>query len=406
MNKSLIIAKHEFLVTVKRLGFILLTISFPVLGLGGVWGTQLIQNRQQTIITPTAATKIGYVDETGMFNDYRNQLGTIFVPYESEDEAKRAVLDREIEKYFLIPSDYLATGMVIQYSTEREIEVAELIQKHLSNFLLSNLLVGKASPQIVERAKTPYVLTLLTLSQTGQVTENPNPFASFIVPYFFGILLAISIFTASGFLLQGVVEEKENRVMEILLSSVSARQLLMGKVLGLGSAGLLQLLIWAVSARVVGRIASVNLDFAKGLNISVGIIVLGVIYFLLGYLLFSVLMAAVGSLGTSARESQQLASIFSLTAVIPFMLMPLIVEHPNHIIARVLSIFPFTAPITVMERLAATDIAPWELTVSVIVLAASVVGAMILAAKVFRMGILMYGKRPSFREILRYIRQA
>lgn len=194
--------------------------------------------------------------------------------------------------------------------------------------------------------------------------------------------------------------------MEILLSSVSARQLLTGKVLGLGSAGLLQLLIWATSARVVGQMASISLDFAKGLNISTSIVVLGVVYFLLGYLLFGVLMAAIGSLGASARESQQLASIFSITAVVPLMLSALIIENPNHIVARVLTIIPFTAPITVMERLAATDIAPWELIVSVTVLAASVVGAMILAGKVFRMGILMYGKRPSLREIIRYIREA
>jgi ABC-2 type transport system permease protein len=349
---------------------------------------------------------MGYVDETGMFNDYRNQLGAVFVPYGSEEEARRAVLDKEIDRYFLIPSDYLTMGKIIQYSTERELEIPESTQKRLSNFLLSNLLAGETSQQIIERAKTPFVLTPLTLGETGQVTESPNLFGSFIVPYFFGLLLAISIFTSSGFLLQGVAEEKENRVMEIFLSSVSSRQLLLGKVLGLGSAGLLQLLIWAISARVVARIASVSLDFAKGLNVSASIIVLGVVYFLLGYLLFGVLMAAAGSLGTSARESQQLASIFSLTAVIPFMLMPLIIEHPNHLAARVLSIFPLTAPIMTMERLAVTDIAPWELTLSVVVLAVSVVGAMVLAAKVFRMGILMYGKRPSLREIIRYIREA
>ncbi|OGO04015.1 MAG: hypothetical protein A2Y60_02135 [Chloroflexi bacterium RBG_13_54_9] len=406
MNKSLIIAKHEFVVTVKRMGFIILTLSFPVLGLGGVWVSQLIQGRQPTLPAPAVATKFGYVDETGKFNDYRNQLGAVFVPYQSEDEAKRAVLDRQIDKYFLIPSDYLATGGIIQYSAEREMEVPELTQKRLSNFLLSNLLANETSPQIIERAKTPFLITSLTLGETGQVTENPNPFASFIVPYFFGILLAISIFTSAGFLLQGVAEEKENRVMEILLSSVSARQLLTGKVLGLGSAGLLQLLIWATSARVVGQMASISLDFAKGLNISTSIVVLGVVYFLLGYLLFGVLMAAIGSPGASARESQQLASIFSITAVVPLMLSALIIENPNHIVARVLTIIPFTAPITVMERLAATDIAPWELIVSVTVLAASVVGAMVLAGKVFRMGILMYGKRPSLREIIRYIREA
>lgn len=407
MNKSLIIAKHEFLITVKRLFFILLTLSFPILALGGILVLQLIEGRQESSTEPLVAQeKFGYVDQTGRFVSYRDQGGTIFVPYESEEEAKRALLDKEVDRYFLIPSDYLATGNIIQYSTERELEPSRVTADRLRNFLLSNLLEGEASQQVIERAKVPVVLTAMTLDRTGQVAESPNPLVSFIVPYFFGILLAISIFTSSGFLLQGLAEEKENRIIEILLSSVSARQLLLGKVLGLGSAGLLQLLIWAISARVVAQLASVSLDFAKGLSVPVSILLLGVTYFLLGYLLFAVLMAAVGSLGTSARESQQLAGIFSVTAIVPLWLSALIIENPNHIVARVLTIIPFTAPITVMERLAGTDIAVWELVLSVSILAASVVGAMILAAKVFRLGILMYGKRPSLREIFRYVREA
>jgi ABC-2 type transport system permease protein len=117
-------------------------------------------------------------------------------------------------------------------------------------------------------------------------------------------------------------------------------------------------------------------------------------------------MAGVGSLGSTQREGQQLAGIFTFPAIIPMMLSGFVFMSPNHILFRVLSIFPLTSPIAVMQRLAATDLPWWEIALSLAVLAASVVLAMIAAAKVFRVGLLMYGKRPSLRLIMRLVREA
>lgn len=195
--------------------------------------------------------------------------------------------------------------------------------------------------------------------------------------------------------------------MEILLSSVSARQLLTGKVLGLGAAGLIQILIWVLSARVLVELASNTMGgFPGTLQLPSNLLILSVVYFILGYLLFAVLMAGVGSVATTSREGQQLSMIFTMSAVIPFIIAPFIMENPNHVVTQILTVFPITAPITVMIRLGLTDIPAWELALSVTLLTISIVGALMLAAKVFRTFLLMYGKRPSLRDIIRSLREA
>ena len=157
----------------------------------------------------------------------------------------------------------------------------------------------------------------------------------------------MAIFTSSGYLLQGLGEEKENRVMEILLSSISPRQLLAGKVLGLGAAGLVQIVVWLISANFLMKIASSTWGNVIGsLQVPPEFLILGVIYFILGYLLMAVLMAGVGSISPTAREGQQMSAIFTLPVVIPIYFMGLIMEHPENVAVKILTFFPITAPIT------------------------------------------------------------
>lgn len=409
MKKTLIILRHEFLVTVRRRSFLIITFAFPVLALLGLLAFQVVLARGPTTGAPQDVQRVGYVDNVGRFARHADRPGISLVAYPDEEKARMALLGGEIDKYFVIPANYMATGQIIKYVTRREgVFSREDAQdtEFLRDFLLANLLADEASAPLLERVKAPLQLTSLRLDEAGQVMEQEHELVAFGVPYLFGMLLAISIFASSGFLLQGVAEEKENRIIEVLLSSVSARQLLTGKVLGLGAVGLLQLLIWLVSARVLAQMASVNLAFLGTISIPTNLIAMGVIYFILGYLLFAITMAGAGSLGTTAREGQQLSGIFTWTAVIPLMFSGLIIMSPDHIGARILSVFPYTAPFTMMLRIAAFDIPVWEQALSIAVMVASVVVAMVLAAKVFRMGILMYGKRPGLREIARYIREA
>ncbi|MDY6906782.1 MAG: ABC transporter permease [Chloroflexota bacterium] len=404
MKKTWIIARSEFTSTIRRVSYILLTAAFPVLALLGI--LIYIGVTSWVVTPPPEELNIGYVDGTGIFDDYTHRDGIVFVPYDTAQEARQALLQEHIREFFVIPEDYVATGLVTRYTTARELEPPWATIEAMEDFMVANLLSGEVSEDVLARAQTPILYSSFRLDpETGETIPPEDYFSAFGMPYIFGILFMISLFTTSGYLLQGVAEEKENRLIEILLSSVSTRQLLTGKVLGLGSAGLMQIVIWLAAAVVTAAVASAFVPPLSGISIPIGLIVLGIVYFVLGYLLFAILMAAIGSLGSNARESNQWTVVITLPAVIPIMVIPLFIENPGHVVFTVLALFPITAPVTAIMKLSISSFPAWELALSLAILVASILGAMWLAARMFRTFLLMYGKSPSPREVWRYIRQ-
>lgn len=404
MNKTMLITRHEFITTIRRRAFIVFTLAFPVLALVGMLGSQVISGLAKPTIT---IQTIGYVDEAGGFTNDTSQSSVNLINFSSQDEAKQALLSKSITEYFVIPRDYLLTGNIQRYTLNRELDTSGTSQQIIRDFLLSNLLRGKNTGEVIDRVKAPLNLFNTLLTGTGGVAPNQGGFATFIIPYIFSLLLLMSIFFSSGYLLQGLGEEKENRVMEILLSSVSSQQLLAGKVIGLGAAGLLQVIVWLFSARFLAQFASSSFGTIIGtLQVPTNFLIMGTVYFILGYLLFAVLMAGVGAISPTAREGQQMSTLFTITGVSPLFFMTFIIENPNHIISQALTIIPITAPITVMIRLGLIDIPIWQIAVSVMVLVASIYGCFILVTRLFRTYLLMYGKRPDLQEIIRSFRNA
>ena len=406
MNKTLLIMKHEFLHMVKTKGFFILTLAFPVVALLAIGVYQIVQGATRE---PVESINIGYIDEIGGFDDYTSQPGDItFFGYATQEEATGALLADDINEYIIINSDYVSTGTIVRYTLKKELEPAEKTRSAIKSFLLSNLLKGQTSAEIAERVKYPMWLNNIRLEKTGDVASDQGGFTAFIIPFVFSVLLLMAIFSSSGTLLQGLGEEKENRVMEILLSSVSTRQLLTGKVLGLGATGLAQIVFWLLSATFLLRLVSTTIGgIFSGIQVPGSMIVLGIVYFVLGYLLFAVLMTAVGAIGASARHSQQLSVIFIMPAILPIYIMLFFTRNnPDHVINTVLTMIPITAPMTVFTRLAMSEIPAWELALSITLLVMSIVGGLMLAAKVFRAFVLMYGKSPGLREIARSLRQA
>ncbi|MCL0102588.1 ABC transporter permease [Dehalococcoidia bacterium] len=403
MNKMLTILKHEFRQTIKRKSFLIMTASVPLIALIGMLGYPFIMG---LFPEPEIPEKIGYVDNTGIFTGYTEQPGLTFVPYPTEAEAKNDLLAGEIDEFFIIPQDYRATGQVIRFTMERELAPPRELRKQISDFILSNLLSGRVSEELVQRVKEPLMLVSLQLDETGKIIEVPHPLIAIFVPYIFGFLFMISIFSNSGRLLQSVSEEKENRMIEVLLSSVSARQLFLGKILGLGSAGLLQMVVWLVSIRIFAHVGAMNIPPLGDLVIPTSMLVLGLLYFIGGYLLFAVLYAGVGSIGSTEKDSQQWAGVFTMPAVVPMVLLSVIAEHPDGLVARILTFIPLTAPVTVMMRLPNTTIPLWELALSLTIMVGSIAVGTWVVAKVFRVFLLMYGKRPTLREIVRYARES
>jgi len=392
MKKYFLIAKHEFKTNVKRKEFLLITIgmplfifaiiALPVLFMGNMGGSEDI--------------KIGYVDATNSFHSPN------FVKYSDRESAKNALFSDEITHFFVVPVDYLSTGQINIYSTKKiTLSDTGKVEKQIKSFLLENLL-SEESEELVERVKQPMQSEYFTL---GGDKEEKEGIGAFLFPIGFAMLFVLSIFTSSGYLLQGIVEEKENRVIEILLSSVSHKELLSGKIIGLGAVGLAQLLVWLTGALLIFSSAPVVvMGLIGNLHIPILVGVLAPIYFILGYLVFASIMAGVGAVSTTSREGQQLAGVFSMSGVIPFFFLQFIIMSPNALFARVLSYFPLTSPLTMILRLSITEVPVYDITISLIILIATTLGVIELSSRVFRAGLLMYGKKPTIKEVIKYVR--
>ncbi|AKG54337.1 membrane protein putative [Dehalogenimonas sp. WBC-2] len=409
MNKTLLIFKHEFRTLIRRTGFIVMTLAFPLLGLLLILGGQLISGISPGGEPgPVEDVIIGYVDAAALIDGQQEQANFKFEPFTDVETANQAMIDGDISEYIVILPDYLDSGAVARFTLSRELETPGDRYDAIRNFVIRNLLAPEADPAIIDRAVYPLNLSNVVIDpSTGLPADSQGGFSDFILPYLFSILLVMSIFTSSGYLLQGLSEEKENRIMEILLSSVSSRQLITGKVLGLGAAGLAQMAIWLISARFLAGLASDNFaEILGSIQISGTFIFLGLSYFILGYLLFAIIMAAAGSIGQNMRDSQQLATIFTLLAVSPLWGMVFLIENPQHPVSVFLTLFPFTAPITTIIRIGITDVPLWQIATSMTLMVATIVGFLYLSAKIFRTFLLMYGKTPKLGEIIRLLRQA
>ena len=410
LDKIATIARHEYLTNVRRIGFIFVTLLFPALGVVGLIIVGFFSGQALSLVRSQVVPQtkpVGIVDYSHLFTPIAPSFVKGFTVFIDEESAKSALLADKIRAYDVIASDYMATGKVTAYTESIISGSVSSESGDLRAFLVNGLLSGKVDDVTLARAANPVQLDLVTLDSKGksQVGGAFSFVAGFVAPYIFSILLFVSVFAASGYLLRSVSEEKESRVIEIILSSVSPMELLAGKVIGLGALGLTQVTVWLGSGFLLsGGIGALVAGAVVMLN--PGSFVLAMLYFLLGYLLFGSLMAAAGSLGTSMRESQQIAGLFTFCAVIPWFFWGVLLTNPNALLPRVLSFFPLTAPTMMMLRLPMTGVPAVDIFGSLLVLLISIPIALWAGARVFRMGLLMYGKRPAIKEIWRALTSA
>jgi ABC-2 type transport system permease protein len=402
MSKTLLIFKHEFLRTIRRGGFITLTLSLPVLALLGI----IIANAVSGITKQTPeVTKIGYVDEVGGFNQFTTQGNVRLIEFNTINEAKSALLNKDVTEYFVISPDFIFTGIINSYKTTPQIAPAQATIDAIKNFTTSNLLTGKVTPDVITRVEGQINLIAITLTSTGEIAPQQGGFASLIVPGIFSFLLALSLIFSSTYVLQSLSEEKENRLMEVIMSSVSTRQLLAGKVLALGAAGLVQVIIWVISFPLLLNLASSSIGgILASIHIPVSFWILGIVYFILGYSLFAVISACIAAISSTLHEAQGIAGIYTIFNFAPFWGISLLLLYPNNPLWIVLSIFPLTAPVVTLLRFGTVGVPVWQLVVSTIVMAICVIAGLALASKLLRVYMLMYGKRPKMSEIVRSLK--
>lgn len=411
MRSILLVAWQELIVNLRRPSFIITTLLIPILGLiallvGSLFGGEFGTFMEKQFVSQKA---VGYVDESGLLKPDLPGYEGQFAAYADESQARAALLAKEIDSYFVLPADYVQSGTVLVYGMGGGFSSFVAADTEiLPQFLIDQMLAGRVDPAIQNRARTPANIVPVTLDEKGEVNTKSgfNWLGDFVVPYLFSILFIMTIFTTSGFLLQSVSTEKEGRIIEILLSSISPTELLTGKILGLGALGLGQMLFWLGSAAALLSATVAIFAMVGAIKLSLTTVILAVIYFILGYLLFATLMAVAGSMGTTMRESQQISGIFSIGAALPYMAISLVFSNPNSPILVALSYFPLTAPVMMLVRLGFGPVPAGQVAISLALLVLGLVFSLWAGAKIFRAGLLMYGKRLGLKDVVQALRQA
>lgn len=398
MNKFWIVFGHEYLRHVKRKRFILGLISIPLF-MAVIMGVSILATALSEDTRP-----VGYIDQSGLFKDAQplpaERSGLFMkrvkiVPFEDETNARNALEAGEIQAFYIIQPDYLSTGNVKLIAKD---SVESSIHSDFSEFLLSHLLKNE-NPTIRTRILEGPQLTLRTVDSDQQFNSR-NPIG-FIIAIFSGVIFLLAVNTSGGYLLQAVVEEKENRTMEVVLTSISTDQFMAGKIFGNLSVGLTQLLFWLVMAGVAAMIALRTFPDLSDIGIGFSFFGLMALTFLPAFVMIAALMTMVGATATESREAQQIAGLFSLPIAIPFWFIAAIMENPNGPLAIGFSFFPFTAPMTLPLRSMLTNLPVWQIVFSVGLLIVAAAASIWLASRAFRLGMLRYGKKLTLAELLR-----
>ena len=431
------IATFEFLTAVRRVGYLLATLGMPVfMGLYGAMVAIPAYYMNQADEEPSV---YGVVDDFAVLvltgdvpaasgpqipDDMRRTLEAagqtaavdralahshiVFRPFAREDEARGALAARAIKGYFVIPQEFMTTGRIVAYSPDSFSFAGPDAHEAFEDLIRRRLVARRLDPATAARVIDPIAQRrLFAVTRSGEVRDGgaAATIVRLVAPLIFMVLFLLSVLMTSGYLMQGTATEKENKVVEVLLASADPDEILAGKLLGLGAAGLLQIAIWLLMAMVT-TMGVVPLLIASGMEVPWTALALALPFFVIAFLFYGGLIIGTGSLGTNMREAQQLAMIWSLIAALPVMLITLLLRDPNGSLARVLTWIPFTSGPVVILR-ASTDAAAlawWEIAGAFAVLVVSTWLALRLGARLFRIGLLSAGTRPSFREILRQAR--
>jgi len=419
MGKIFCVAKREFRETAKTKFFIFSVFFTPLL----IVGTMALvrYTSEKAVSGPHPPKNIAVVDLSGQLDQ---DIQRAFERYNSENPERRLHTEniaREANEDDDVLTERIKSGVredawdgalvvgkhIIEgdggsyyYSKTRNMGdvgllniVKSLHQKAITNFRFR---AHDLSPELI--AELSEDATLVPVDLSAENEQQGMQFSRLMTPFFFLFLMFMGIFGTSQGMLTSVIEEKNSRVVEVLLSSITPFQLMAGKILGLVALGFSIMSVWGI----VAYGAALRHHVSDLFNVAgVGYFL---IFFVLGFLLFSSLFAAVGAMCNSTKEAQAMMMPLMIVVVMPMMLWPYIAQYPNGLLALVLSLVPVTSPMVMILRITALPELPvWQIAVSLAVLAASVPAAMWVGAKVFRTGILMYGKPPSLREVWRWL---
>jgi ABC-2 type transport system permease protein len=397
MSKMSVVLKHEFKSIAMKPSFwfgilvmpFIIGIIVVVVGvIGGAATAATLAETQNRVTTQ------GFVDLAGLIKQPENG----FKAFDDEAAAKQALVAGEIEAFYVVPADYLKTGSVRMVANNIELSpTGPRSRSDEFGRMLNASLIG--DPALAQQINQRITIAGETPIATSTEQRGGPTFGGFSpLVYGIAILFMIVLTTASAYLMQSVTQEKENRVMEVLMSSVTPRDLLAGKILGVSLVGLIQMALWFGSS----IFALTSLPFLSSVvgPISPAAVLLTVLYFALGYFVYASLLAGLGALMPGSREAAQYTFLVLIPLFIPLYLNQAIGAEPNGVLAIALSLFPMTSPIVMPMRMFSVDVPAWQVTASVVLLAGMAYLAVAGAARVFRAQSLLSGSKPTFKQVV------
>lgn len=401
MEKTWIVFKTEIINTLTRRSFLLTLILVPlipaiILGVVSLIGGDENQGDGQgdfgSIFQPSqeASAQDGYVDLAGVVVEVPPDLGDDrLIAYQNVDAAREAARSDEIRGFFVIQPDFLETGEISYYREDFNPLTALETTGIIDTVIRYNLLEGDLEQ--LEAFTYPVQVNRVDLSPEVEERDSDNPLA-FYVPYGVSMLFYVVIITSASLLMSSIAKEKENRVMEILMSSVKPIHLFTGKILGLGVVGLLQMVLWLGSALLMLRLGGGTLNIPQSIQLPPGILIWGILFFILGYLVYATIMAGVGAFVPNIKEASQATFYVIMPLLIPLILVGVIIEEPNAILPTILSLIPFTAPTTILTRMAVSPVPLWQLLAAIGSLILSIYILIRAVAGMFKAQLLLTGK--------------
>ncbi len=417
MNKLLTIIKREYLTRVKSKGFIIGTILGPIIMSSFVLVPVLIGR-----YSGPDKYSIVILDQTGDTTLY-GRLNSLLEPKRSgqaryefsreevksgEDlEARRQVLAermarKEIDGILILPADALNQKEITIYSKNASAVIGRTRFEDALNKAISErriALAGLNADQVRELTKD---VTLKAVNERGESGRG-----RILVAFSLLMVLYLTILVYGVTVMRGVTEEKQNRIIEVLLSSVSPFYLMMGKVIGIGLVGLTQYLTWSLFGIILSLLSAAPalMMYADQLpKISPWLFVFFIIYYLLGYFLYATLYAMVGAIVSNEDDGQQAQMPITMTFMISVIISSLVMENPTGTAATILSLVPFFGPSLMFLRITMEAAPGWQIALSIALMILTIIGAVWLASKIYRVGVLMYGKRPTIPELIKWLR--
>jgi len=353
---------------------------------------------------------IGLVDESKTFStDFIERLQKKYLinnqdpkywinPYESQEEAKNALQEKSIDGILVIHQGIMETAGASYYARSlSNFMIIEELNKTISQTVITNrMLENGIDPSLADQIGKSVNMDIYEVNKEGDVTKG-NDFMVLLGPFFFVFLLAMAVFINGQLLLRSVLEERTNRMVEILLSTVSPKELMTGKILGLGSLGIVQIFFYISMGMTFG--------FYRGIEVvRLDELPLLFIYFITGYFFFAAIYATLGSLFDNEQDAQQSMSIVSIIAMTPVIGSFYFLSNPNALITKILSFLPPMTPFMMILRIGSGAAELWEMVATIVLMILSVWGMMIMAGKIFKTALLLYGKRITIPEIWHWLK--